>query len=257
MKRLILALTILLIGTILSAQILIYGDTRNHPEVHRELISKVQDTSYELILFTGDMNRKGTLQSEYDEFKEIIAPLKGRFLPARGNHEDDLQLFKDNFPFPGGHSYQAIVHDSLHYFILDSTSDIMPASRQYQWLKKTMEASTLPKIVVIHHPPFSSGAHGDADGLALFLPALFKKHNVKLVFSAHDHDFEHLNYDGIDYVVSGGGGAPLREMSKLSPHSRYFKVTHHYVIMNRAGRQLQISAYDLSGNLLHTFQTDI
>lgn len=257
MKRLSLVLLILLLGVMLTAQVLIYGDTRNHPEVHRELISQVQSTPYQLILFTGDMNRKGTLQSEYDEFKEIIAPLQGRFLPARGNHEKDLELFLRNFASPAGLSYQAVIHDSLHYFILDSESDIMPGSSQYQWLEKSMAESSLPKIVVIHHPVFSSGWHGDGPGLSLFLPALFKKHNVKLVFSAHDHDFEHLHYDGIDYVVSGGGGAPLRELKKQSPHSIYFQVCHHYLIMTKSGNKLSLSAFDLAGNLIHSFHTDI
>jgi acid phosphatase type 7 len=257
MNRLCLIFMLLLFYLGLGAQILVYGDTRNHPEVHRELVARVQDIPFSLVLFTGDMNRRGTAQSEYDEFKRIIAPLTGSYRPVRGNHERDLELFQQNFPQRSGQTYYSLVHDSLHFFILDSVQDLSPGSAQYQWLKSRLEESRLPQILLVHHPVFSSGPHGDELGLSLYLPALGKQYKVKAIISGHEHSFEHLTYDGIHYVVTGGGGAPLREMKKQSPHSIYFQKTHHYNILQREPGLLRFSTFDLKGEKIHEFSIEL
>ena len=257
MKQLSLLISLLILCTGLMAQVLIYGDTRNHPEVHRELVSTVQDSSFSLIFHTGDLNRKGILQSEYDEFKSIIAPLKGRFYPVRGNHERDLELYLENFPQPASQSFYTVIHDSLQYIILDSVQDMLPGTVQYHWLKQQLEAYSLPKILLLHHPIFSSGPHGDELGLSLFLPALLKNYNVKLVFSGHEHSFEHLLHEGIHYVVTGGGGAPLRDLKQRDAHSLFFLKVHHYSIMNREAGKLKLNTFDLSGQQIHQTTIDL
>ena len=257
MKKLGLIFLVLVLSLGLRAQILIYGDTRNHPEVHRELVEMVNIYHYDLIFFTGDMNRKGTQQSEYDEFKSIIAPLKGDFRPVRGNHERDLELFKQNFPHRSGKSYYSVTSDSIHYIVLDSEKGIMPGTEQYNWMISRLESSALPTILLLHHPVFSSGAHGDELGLSMFLPAIAKLYNVKAIISGHEHSFEHLIYDGIHYVVTGGGGAPLREMKEQSPHSVYFQKTHHFNIMLREPDLLRFSTFDLQGTKIHEFTIEL
>jgi hypothetical protein len=76
---------------------------------------------------------------------------------------------------------------------------------------------------MFHHPIFSSGPHGAAKVepptvalRARYMP-LFRTHHVKVVFTGHDHLFEHWveRYtDGsgrhrMDLVTTAGGGAPL------------------------------------------------
>jgi len=58
-----------------------------------------------------------------------------------------------------------------------------------------------------HHPIYSAGDHGDHPGLlAKFLP-LFQKHSVASYIAGHDHDLQHIQMQGFNYVVSGAGYA--------------------------------------------------
>lgn len=241
------------------ATILIYGDTRNHPDVHRALVSKVQNIPVDAVFYTGDMNQKGRNQSEYDSFKEIISPLKAPFYPVRGNHEKDLDLYLKNFPLPEMKSYYSlyISRDSLHCIVLDSNLDILPGSAQYKWLVKELNEAQDPVILYLHHPVFSSGYHGDELGLQLFMPNLLAKYRIAAVISGHEHSFEHLRYKGLDYFVSGGGGAPLREQDQADPNSVFFRKTHHYNLLSRKADTLVWQSYDLDGKLLYETQIEL
>ncbi len=256
-KKLSLCLLLIAGVWLATADVLIYGDTRNHPEVHRVLIEQVKGLPLELAFHTGDQNAKGQTQAEYDDFKDIVSPLKDFFYPVRGNHEKDLQLFQSNFPVVSEKSYYTVQHDGLKYIVLDSNLELLPGSVQHNWLKEQLAADELPKILLLHHPVLSSGHHGQELGLELYLPALLRKHKVLAVFCAHDHDFEHLYLDGIHYFVTGGGGAPLREMGTLSPYSLYFEKIHHYIIMQKTDKKLLLQTFDLEGKSIYQCQIDL
>ena len=152
------------------------------------------------------MNSSGKNQKEYDTFYQIISPLTqfGEFYPARGNHEKDLSLFLKNFPYLNGSSYYTVMYDSIRFIILDSVLDLSPTSEQYCWLHKQLQEK-IPSLLILHHPVFSSGEHSDELGLQLFLPERLQQSSVKVVFSAHDHNYERSEYNNITYIVTGGG----------------------------------------------------
>ena len=251
MRRILLCLALLIICIYAGATVLIYGDTRNHPEVHRELIARVQELRVNAVFHTGDLNQKGKSQSEYDSFKEIISPLPAPFYAIRGNHEKDLALFIKNFPSVDGLSFYSVICDSLKFIILDSNLPLLPGSAQYRWLVNELESSKLPLILMLHHPVFSSGYHGDELGLQYYLPQLFKKYPVAAVISGHEHSFEHLIWEGLDFFVSGGGGAPLREQGSPDPRSVFFNMIHHYNLLIRQPQALLWQCFDLKGDLLY------
>src|SRR5438132_14107799 len=62
------------------------------------------------------------------------------------------------------------------------------------------------------------------------LHQLFLQYPVKAVFAGHEHLFDHRTRDGIDYFVTGGGGAPLY----ASPDKGGF--SHYLVVHMRAGK---------------------
>ena len=61
-------------------------------------------------------------------------------------------------------------------------------------------------FVACHHPPYSKGYHNRDTEKSL--AEIFEKGPVKpdIVFSGHQHNYEHYHYNGIHYLVSGGGG---------------------------------------------------
>ena len=244
----------LLVFSCLQARIAIYGDTRSNPDIHKQIVKQIATFKPEAIFHTGDLNSSGKNQKEYDTFFQIISPLTqfGEFYPARGNHEKDLSLFLKNFPYLNGSSYYTVMYDSIRFIILDSVLDLSPTSEQYCWLHKQLQEK-IPSLLILHHPVFSSGEHSDELGLHLFLPELLQQSSVKVVFSAHDHNYERSEYNNITYIVTGGGGAPLREIYSHNPYSLVFSKQHHYIIAEREGPLINFKVYALSGDIIDTF----
>ena len=54
-----------------------------------------------------------------------------------------------------------------------------------------------------------------AERIAAWLP-LFQKYGVAAYFCGHDHDLQHLEFEGVrtSFVVSGGGGASITKLKK-------------------------------------------
>ena len=254
--HLALLITFLFVFSALSleARFAIYGDTRSNPEIHQQVVQQIVLHQPEATFHTGDLNSLGITQKEYDHFLQIISPLcqVGRFFPARGNHEKDLSLFLRNFPYLNGSSYYTVFQDSIRFIILDSVLDIAPGSEQFNWLQKQLNED-IPTLLILHHPVFSSGEHSDELGLQLFLPELLQKSSVKAVFSAHDHNYERSEFKGITYIVTGGGGAPLREKEHENPYSLVFIKTHHYLIGEREGKSIIFKVYNLDNKILDSF----
>lgn len=86
-------------------------------------------------------------------------------------------------------------------------SNIVTSDAQRQWLDDTLAASSAPwKIVMFHHPPYSSGRHGSNLSIRKAWSPILERRGVQLVLNGHDHDYERTrSINGVTYVVSGGG----------------------------------------------------
>lgn len=113
------------------------------------------------------------------------------------------------------------------------------------WLERVLaaRADRSHLIVAMHHAPVNYGPHADQwhrprkygsrDARRWALLRLFQKHGVDVVFSGHEHIYQHnvLQYerDGqsqqMHFVVTSGGGAPLRQ---LSTKQKIDRLTGHY-----------------------------
>jgi 3',5'-cyclic AMP phosphodiesterase CpdA len=126
-------------------------------------------------------------------------------------------------------------------FVIGLDSNLANDRLQFAWVTDQLErldrARYTHVVVLLHHPPITSGRYSGvpstavlpnglgasggavaAEALAiqrLYMP-LFRKHHVRLLLAGHDHLFDHWveRYtDGdksyrLDQIVSGGGGAP-------------------------------------------------
>jgi 3',5'-cyclic AMP phosphodiesterase CpdA len=111
-------------------------------------------------------------------------------------------------------------------FVIGFDSIIANDDKQYLWVKNQLEGLDRKRYVNVfvfcHHPPFSSGPHSvvpDESILTIrsrYMP-LFHAHHVRAVLAGHEHLYEHWvehysDHTGLhrmDFLVSGGGGAPL------------------------------------------------
>jgi acid phosphatase type 7 len=240
----------------LGAVFAIYGDSQTSDSVHAQVVAGIMEHKPEAVFHTGDLSSKGREQADYNNFFTIAKPIMDfcPFYPVKGNHEHSRELYHLNFPFLNGVSYYSVIHDSLQFIILDSTLDLEPGSEQYIWLEDVLsQEATLPRIALMHYPVFSSGYHGSDEDLALVLPALFAQYGVKALFSGHDHDYEHLEHNGVTYVVAGGAGGRLREEQNPCAYSLKFINTHCYLILERQGMSLSVTAYGLDSQILDSF----
>jgi hypothetical protein len=153
-----------------------------------------------------------------------------RFFPAPGNHDwdDGLRTYVDYFaaaksPETGEPRYfYGTRLGPLEFFILDSSSQqsrisgTSSQSTQANWLKRVLAASTATwKVVICHHPPYSSGEHGNT----AYMQWPFSAWGAHVVFSGHDHDYERIHVQQgacteFPYFVNGMGGVSPRSFAK-------------------------------------------
>jgi len=99
---------------------------------------------------------------------------------------------------------------------------------QLAWIETELKKPrTTPYLVAMgHHPIYSDGPHGDHAKLIRDWDPLFRKYNVNFYFAGHDHDIQHLEFEGhpTSFFLSGGGGADLYDLaideSKRGPYAQ-------------------------------------
>jgi hypothetical protein len=149
---------------------------------------------------------------------------KNRFFPTLGNHDfynpEDHRPYLDFFTLPGGEEYYDFTWGPVHFFALNSGEEgnaVCCTSDQAEWLMQRLSTSTSPvRIVYFHHPPFSSGIHGNTP--AMQWP--FEAWGVDAVISGHNHLYQRIQGrepDAIPYFVNGLGGRVTRYRCEDNP----------------------------------------
>ena len=182
---------------------------------HPDLVATVGDNNY-----PNGAPRRSTPTSASTTTSSSAVPREvrrrgaaNRFFPALGNHDWRRRrraAYLDYFELPGNERYYASGAAPVELFILDSDEHepdgITPDSVQAEWLRTALAASTARyQIVLLHHPPFSSGPHHSAPTLQW----PFREWGATAVLAGHDHDYERIDRAGMPYVVVGMGGKRL------------------------------------------------
>ena len=153
--------------------------------------------------------------------------------------------------------YYTFDRAECHFVSIDCYSGYNSDSDQYKWLEKDLAAHQKSRfrIVYFHEPPYSIGAHGSNVTLRNILCPLFKKYHVQLVLTGHDHNYYHTTRDGITYIVTGGGGAPLYDCNpkKGAIEGDTWKKVNNYVVCDIAGDKIQVTARRSDNSKLDSF----
>jgi len=120
-------------------------------------------------------------------------------------------------------------------FVAIDTEGWSPA--QLEWVKATLAAARNEpgiqwRIVYGHHPLLTSGVHLNERRISVLVRDLlpvFQATGVDLYISGHDHDNEHLRANGMDFLISGGGGAKLRHFRGRKPESVFTAVRNAFL----------------------------
>lgn len=140
----------------------------------------------------------------------------------------------------------------------DFTLTPQQQSDQLTWLRGELKRTrTTPFLVVMaHHPVYSDGPHGDHKVLIHDWDPLFRRHNLHLYLAGHDHDLQHLEFDGhpTSFFLSGGGGADLYDL-RIDPKERgpFGQKVYGFSHLSVTDKQMTLSHVDSDGRTLHAF----
>jgi tartrate-resistant acid phosphatase type 5 len=131
-------------------------------------------------------------------------------------------------------------------------------AEQLIWLEAELQRTRTTSFLVVmgHHPVYSDGMHGDHPVLVRDWDPLFRKHKVDLYLAGHDHDLQHLEFEGhpTSFFLSGGGGADLYNL-KVDPSQRgpYAEKVYGLSHLSVTPKQMVLRHLDSDGHILHAF----
>lgn len=247
-------------------EFVLYGDNRTRHDVHRKVVDAIlKNSNPDFILQTGDMVENGTDPSLWPIFFDIERELlrKAPIFPTVGNHERNA---RDYYEFFQEQPYYSFNWGNAHFCMINSDIANVASSKvgreafwreQTAWLEEDLQANQNAqfRIVAAHHPPMSAVAsrQGANPQMKALVPLLEQMHVTAALFG-HDHNYQHYLQNGIHYIVSGGGGAPLYDVSK-PPEGITQKVvsTENFVRVRCDGKVMHVEALDTSGATLDAF----
>jgi tartrate-resistant acid phosphatase type 5 len=140
----------------------------------------------------------------------------------------------------------------------DFTLTPQQKAEQLTWFEAELERPrTTPFLgVIAHHPVYSDGPHGDHPVLLRDWDPLFRKYRVDFYMAGHDHDLQHLEFEGhpTSHFLSGGGGADLYSL-KIDPAQRgpYAQKVYGFSHISVTARLMTLRHVDQNGNTVHAF----
>lgn len=208
----------------------------------------------DLVILGGDnIYPSGNLALVEATFRRPYAALLQAGVPFHavlGNHD----IRTDNGspqvaypPFGMKGRYYNLRKGPVEFFMLDTNGNA-DWQRQVSWLRTVLSRSRAPwKVVVGHHPIYSSGFYGNDPHLGAKLTSLMERHGVQLYINGHEHNYERSKpIDGITYLVVGGGGASLRPVIR-TPQSARAASVFSFAEIEAGPRELKIWAWDKDG----------
>jgi len=195
--------------------------------------------------------------------------------PCIGNHDtaetedhDDREQLMDNMYLreriaseegPGrasldpGLFYRFGYGSDVEFICLDTSKEhffrgkrLFEYPKHREWLEQTFASGEgyRWRIVFCHHPPFCAGPrHHNTDRMEPVVE-LFKRGSARVVFSGHEHNFQHSHHGGIDYFVSGAGS----KVRKGSPddfegaHTLSWSDNAHFLLATIDGDEMRVRA---------------
>ncbi len=250
----------------LDGGIVVYGDSRSGHDAHRRIVAGIEQVDPVAVFHSGDLVNNGTSAGDWDTFNRITGDLRSStgFFPAVGNHDrprDPSTLYFDQFSLPGNERWYSVPVDGIRFIILDTvamTDFADTSSVQFRWLESELQAAGVDSTVaaVFHYPPYSTGSHGSYEELHTHLVPLFETYDVDLVLNGHDHNYERSMVNGITYVVTGGGGAPLRDQAGSSTDSQVFVKAYHFCVIYRDSDRLMVEVWNSDVERIDRFEVE-
>jgi hypothetical protein len=221
-----------------SLRLNIVGDSRGPTQKEKFLIlERIAEQPPDALLHLGDM-----VYGAHQAFWDVFAGEDGRlllqrgegssdrmqFLPVIGNHEysyrgiegmdndNALDGYRSHFPFLHGAEWYSYTCGPVRILVLNSnpaagTDLAAETSPQRRWLEAQLRMPDDRFLIVAMHHPLVTGLTDQIlptwTARNLFVGSEGRT-KPALVLAGHVHNYERHVVDGVQFVTSGGGGAP-------------------------------------------------
>jgi hypothetical protein len=232
-------------------RLIAYGDMRfanpsltqaMNPKVRSWLAAKVGEERPQALLLTGDMPYVGESMEDWEEFQKETSSWRTAgfpIFPTPGNHEvyfnqkKGIANYFSNFPGIEGHRYYSALLGQVEVISLDMNLPADPRSDQARWFAAQLDhlPASVEFLLILYHLPWVADTQSQfiADlpsaGTLIFrnlLEARLSRINAKVVvFNGHIHNYERFERMGVEYIVTGGGGAEPYRILFRGRHDLY------------------------------------
>ncbi len=211
----------------------VMGDSRSQYDLWSNMLKHMTllDPEPEFIINTGDLVPRGIVKY-YSEY--VIPPLMELDIPffvAIGNHDYGFEKQAIEYRYLFGDNALNYYFDYRNYrfIFVDNVTNVYPLEETIGWLGDVLADTPADvKTVVSFHTPCGNiekwAYHAMEEEQSERFTDLMTRHGVDHVFCGHIHAYSTATFEGVDYTVTGGGGAGL--------HDRFGPLgsVHHYVI---------------------------
>jgi predicted phosphodiesterase len=248
----------------------IWGDSGVGGSGQKQLAAQIEKSRPDVMLHTGDLIYPRGAWRHYDPYFFSIYKntlMRVPFYGSLGNHDvmtQDGQPFLANFVLPRNgpagltpeRSY-SFDYANVHVAVVDSNQrSAVLRDKVVPWLEQDLKRSrAIWKFVVFHHPPFSSGGHGDSSRTQKTLVPVLSRLGVDVVFNGHDHVYERFKpQGGVVYIVTGAGGAERYPRKQNRDITAFFDNNHwSFTQLDMQGRSLRGRQITKEGKILDTW----
>jgi predicted phosphodiesterase len=246
-------------------QFVVFGDTRTRHDLHRRIVTEIVKTDPDFVLHTGDLVTDGYDTEQWPNFFDIEGKMLKNtvFFPVLGNHERNNARFHEFFDvkspyysFNWGTAHFALLDTDLANWSVSTTERERFWAEQLRWLEQDLQKAEKAdfRFLIMHHPPMT--AYNAANHISKETPALIplcEKYKVTALFAGHDHNYQHHLLNGVHYIITGGGGAPLANVDSPIPGvTQKVEKVEHYVKVVVEGKKARMEAIALDGHLIES-----
>jgi hypothetical protein len=203
--------------------------------------------------------------ADWQVFQNETASWRARHivqLPTTGNHETygigGIKNYLDNFPDIAGHRYYSALIGNVEVISLDMSIQTGNGGPQPHWFASQLEhvPTQVDFLMILYHIPWMADEQSQIfanlpspDSLVFrnILEAHLNALRARvIVFNGHIHNYERFERRGVEYIISGGGGAEPYPVLIRGPSDLYrdkgFPV-FHYLTLDVTGRTLHATMW--------------
>lgn len=208
----------------------------------KQIIKKIGERQPDFAVSTGDLATRAT-HLAYRRLRMLLRHISFPLIATPGNHDivHHAEVHSQYFHALFGSDHGDVIIGNVRLILINNAWGSL-TDEQLKWVEQTFAKPTSASSTLVYcHKPIFDPRDNAYYGMehrphAELLHALFAKHKVSAVFSGHIHSLLHTERDGVQYIISGGGGSKLKTESDA----------HHYLWCEASEHGVQITAHGLT-----------